>query len=155
MSNLIETFAEKSSLTVEQSEKVMGGAFAFLRQQMPADLYSKVVAEIPEAETLGNLFMNAPVAGVPRTEEGLSKMMGGQFAQMMKMMTELQKAGVGQERLQKLTPIAFAAIGTKLSDETKAIVAQRMPMFKDMIYGNPVQKPLGFGALANPFFGKK
>jgi hypothetical protein len=154
MINLIQAVAEKTGLDATQAEKVLGGTFTFIKMQLKGD-YQKIVSEIPEAATLGGLYMNEPVSGTPNTEEGLSKMIGGQFAQMMKMMTEYQKMGISQGTLQKLTPIVFGVICSRLSDNTKTLMAEKMPMFKDMINGTPNVQPPGFGALMGGFFNKK
>ncbi|MBC8042414.1 MAG: hypothetical protein IAF08_03120 [Rhizobacter sp.] len=151
MPDLIDVFAERSKLNRDQSEKVLAGTFIFIKVQVGADNYQKVLDEIPEVASLSNVFMNGGDAKPQGGQSGL----GGQFGEMMKMMAILQKADVSQDLLQKLTPLAFAVIGERLSEETKTLVAARMPMFKGVLEGKKDQKLPGVDSLLKPLFGKK
>ena len=125
--DIVTQLADQSGINAEQARKGLGAVLEFLKNKLPADMFSKVKAAVPGAER-----MMDSAEGAPETPGGIfgavagavGKLFGGGAAELV---TKLAQHGFSAEQLQSFVPNVMEFLKARLPENVSEKIAGLLP----------------------------
>ena len=128
MADLINDLASKAGISPEQAQKGLGAVLGFLKNHLPADVYTKVSAAVPGGD-------GAAAAEPPAEERGgllagltgaVGKLFGGGGA-AGELVAKLSKLGFSGEQLQAFLHRVLESLKGKLPEDVTQKISGLLP----------------------------
>ena len=139
MADLLSDLAAKAGIDAGMAQKGVGAVLATLQKQIPADVYSKVAAVIPNAGNILSTFQSAPAPAQGGGLSGLAGLagglLGGKSEAASMMISQFSKAGFSMDTAKAFLPVLLGFLQTKLSPETMKQIEGAIPGLTNLLGG--------------------